>query len=433
VKYNQPYGVSDPNASYVNGNPATGTMGSIPPAEAIEFPQREIANLITGTGVTATNADPNQLAKAIQSGRLYYGLDSGSANHMVCALVPTPPSLRKGMFCFIEVAADNTGASDLTTNGVSAGVTRRDGTPLVLGDLKMGQMCLLCYDGVRWQMVSGGGGGSVINALTQNLDLYVNDAIGNDANDGTANDAAHALKTVQRAVNIAQSYLPSNFGVNIRIANGTYNENVSTTYVSSPAINIIGNVANPDLVIVGLSGACTYPKLGGLIVQGPNVMSVEGVCGRSGTYGLDNPAAFLARAGAVMNIKNTSSLFAQGAVFEAYGGATLNINGNHKFKVNNSPSTGCGFTVYAAGNIYISNSLSIQFNFEAGVVWSQTVGAVDNGVIQIQGHAATWVGATPTGLRYYATLNGIIDTQGGGATYIPGTVAGSTNTGGQYG
>lgn len=431
MKYNQPYGVSDPAAGYTNGNPSTGTMGSIPPAEAIEYPQREIANLITGAGITATNADPRQLSKAIQSGRLFYGLDGGSANHMVTALVPTPDSLRKGMFVFIEVAADNTGASDLTTNGVSAAVTRPDASPLVPGDLKAGQLCLLVYDGLRWQMVSGGGGRSVVNVLTQNLDLYVNDAIGNDVNDGSANDAAHALKTVQRAVNIAQSYLPSNFGVNIRIANGTYNESVLTTYVSSPAMNIIGNIANPDLVIVGQSGAVVFPKVGGLVVQGPNLMTVEGVCGRSGTSTTDNPACFLARAGATMQTKNTSNLLSQGPVLEAYGGATLNIYGNHKFKTMTS-ATCTGILAYSGGNVFLSAAVPVAFTFEAGVSWGATVGAVNNGVVAIQGHIATFSGPAPTGQRYQAVMNGIIDTQGGGATYIPGTVAGALATGGNY-
>ena len=47
MQYNPPYGVSDPNAPYINGNPSTGTMGSIPPAASIEYPQREIVNFIS--------------------------------------------------------------------------------------------------------------------------------------------------------------------------------------------------------------------------------------------------------------------------------------------------------------------------------------------------------------------------------------------------
>jgi hypothetical protein len=75
--YNQPYGVSDPNAAYINGNPSTGTMGSIPPAASIEFDQREIVAVISYANAHAltdyngapcaapSNADLTQLAKAI--------------------------------------------------------------------------------------------------------------------------------------------------------------------------------------------------------------------------------------------------------------------------------------------------------------------------------------------------------------------------------
>ena len=51
MKYNQPFGISDPNAAYINGNPTTGTMGSIPPAASVEFDQREIVALIAATGL----------------------------------------------------------------------------------------------------------------------------------------------------------------------------------------------------------------------------------------------------------------------------------------------------------------------------------------------------------------------------------------------
>ena len=54
MQYNAPYGVSDPNAPYINGNPSTGTMGSIPPAASIEYPQRELVNLISDAGITPT-------------------------------------------------------------------------------------------------------------------------------------------------------------------------------------------------------------------------------------------------------------------------------------------------------------------------------------------------------------------------------------------
>jgi hypothetical protein len=429
--YNQPYGISDPNAAYINGNPATGTAGSIPPAASIEYPQREIVNLIAGTGITPANGDLNQLAKAIQSGQLFYGLDTGSSNHLVTNLTPTPNSIVRGMYAIIHAAATNTGATDLTTNGLSAAVTRTDGSVLVSGDIKANAMVMLIFDGVHWQLPFSGGA-TTVKILGQNLDLYVNGPIGNDANDGSANDAAHAFRTIQHGVDVAQSYQPSQYGVNIHIADATYNESVLTSPITTPAINIIGNVATPGNVIIGLSGACTFPKLCGLGVQGPNTMNVQGVTARSGTFATDNPGGFIAVAGAVMNVSNTASLFAQGGVFEAFGGSTINFNGNHSFGANSSPSTGSLFLGYQAGNIYVTGQIPITFTVAAVVSVAEIAGAIDNGVVLFQLHHAIWAGSTPTGTRYSAVMGGIIDTQGGGANYFPGTIAGTLASGGQY-
>lgn len=55
----------NPNASYVNGNPATATPGSIIPAAAIEAVQREIVYCIAQAGLTPDPANLNQLWPAI--------------------------------------------------------------------------------------------------------------------------------------------------------------------------------------------------------------------------------------------------------------------------------------------------------------------------------------------------------------------------------
>jgi hypothetical protein len=66
MQYTQPYGVTDPNAGYVNGNPATGTQGSIPPGPAIEAPQREIVAVIEAFGLTPNPANTAQLLQVLQ-------------------------------------------------------------------------------------------------------------------------------------------------------------------------------------------------------------------------------------------------------------------------------------------------------------------------------------------------------------------------------
>jgi len=57
---------SDPDAPYVNGNPATGEEGSIPPYEAVDHPQTELHHLIQYSGQTPSHEDLEQVRKAIK-------------------------------------------------------------------------------------------------------------------------------------------------------------------------------------------------------------------------------------------------------------------------------------------------------------------------------------------------------------------------------
>ena len=61
MKYVPPLGATDPNASYQDGNPEAGILGSIVPAAAIERPQREILNVLTAAGLTPSDTDLTQL------------------------------------------------------------------------------------------------------------------------------------------------------------------------------------------------------------------------------------------------------------------------------------------------------------------------------------------------------------------------------------
>ena len=65
MEYNSPYGNPDPNAGYVDRDTPAGIKGSVPPAAAIEMPQREIVKVIEAAGLIPTNTDPTQLLQAI--------------------------------------------------------------------------------------------------------------------------------------------------------------------------------------------------------------------------------------------------------------------------------------------------------------------------------------------------------------------------------
>jgi len=65
MKYRQPYGITDENAGYVDGNPALGIEGSAVPFEAVEHPQREIVNVIERAGLIPDRNDLTQLYQAL--------------------------------------------------------------------------------------------------------------------------------------------------------------------------------------------------------------------------------------------------------------------------------------------------------------------------------------------------------------------------------
>lgn len=67
MKYYQPYGEEDTNASYSNGNAIAGVKGSIPDARAVEHPMREILAVIVAAGLTPNEADLTQLLDAIMA------------------------------------------------------------------------------------------------------------------------------------------------------------------------------------------------------------------------------------------------------------------------------------------------------------------------------------------------------------------------------
>jgi len=66
MKYVPPLGEAA-DAAYVDGNRSAGTKGSLVPAAAVEYPQREIDHAISFFGLTPVNADLQQLRKAIEA------------------------------------------------------------------------------------------------------------------------------------------------------------------------------------------------------------------------------------------------------------------------------------------------------------------------------------------------------------------------------
>jgi len=153
VRYIQPFGISDLNAPYINGDPTLGRAGSIPPAEAFEHPMRELVHMIqVGGGLAPTSLDLTQLHKATRTQKYQHALDNGTTNNLVCAFTPALDGYNNGHVIRIKVAHTNTGPSVIDAGPGSRNIVRVDGSPLAAGDMVAGGVAVLVYQDNEYQL-----------------------------------------------------------------------------------------------------------------------------------------------------------------------------------------------------------------------------------------------------------------------------------------
>ena len=153
MQYNPPLGQSS-NASFVDGNPSLAIEGSIIPAAAIEYSQREIVNMILKNQISPTNGDLTQLAKAVQADLINWVVDTGTANHMVATVDPAPV-MQQGLKMWVLVKVTNTGTTDFTLNGITKNVLTQGLVNLAGGVIVANGIAIVVYDGTQWQLMLG--------------------------------------------------------------------------------------------------------------------------------------------------------------------------------------------------------------------------------------------------------------------------------------
>lgn len=119
MKYQAPYGSTDPDASYVDRNTPGAVAGSKVPAAAIEHPQREITSVITKSDLAASDGDLMQLAKAVRSLRLNHVPATLAGSALTVTLDPAPArydDLR--VLWVVPGAANAAGAMTININGL---------------------------------------------------------------------------------------------------------------------------------------------------------------------------------------------------------------------------------------------------------------------------------------------------------------------------
>jgi len=184
MRYHQPYGVTDENAPYINGDPSIARQGSIIPAEAVEFPQREAVALIEGAKLTPDDANLSQMLYAVRSQRMNYALAIASGSADIVAVEFDPPvanTMTPGMPLRIKAIANNTGPAQLSTDGILHALRHADGSELVADEIKNGVVFGAVWnDTGYWEFNSymgggggGGGGGTVNNTYNVNIPYTV--------------------------------------------------------------------------------------------------------------------------------------------------------------------------------------------------------------------------------------------------------------------
>ncbi len=519
MKYVPPYGVTDPNAAYVNGNPSTGVEGSIPPADAFNEPLRELHNLVLYNGLTPSDTQLDQVTRAVRRQFVNFGVDTGSVNQLSIALQPAPMGYEKGTPLRVLVGNTNTGACTLNNSGLgNRAIKRPDGSDLQPGDMHAGGIASLVDDGSQYQLTNflsapvgtasivtvkipycgdisvtpntitavfspaltsliegdflavkinntnTGATTMVVNALPV-LPVYRNDGLpvvprdllknevilfefhgtyyqcmsflpsqfrlnadltlyvrtdGNDANNGSANDAAHAFKTIAACI----SYVKSNFAIAGRTVTiqlgiaGSYDPiNVDT--VPNGRIVVRGDPNNQDSYVIPIAGSqmCVY-------CGGSNL-------GVIGVY-----------------LSNTSGVYSH--VVAAFGGQIALTNVTFA----GAATTGNGVTAFSTGEVTLAGTIKFQVNMQAALGafggsitagnWSCNIQCLGGpnfatafaasslcGLITLTYGWTAFSGAA-TGPSYLASANGIINTFGGGSNYLPGNQPGYTATGGWY-
>jgi hypothetical protein len=433
MKYVQPYGVPDPEAAYINGNPSTGTMGSIPPAASIEHPQREVVNFIKDSAVTPDPADLRQLSKSVQSGKVTYSLDGGTSNFI--AITPTPPiaAYQIGMRFCIKAANANTGPTQLNVSNVGwAPVVHGDLSPLGAWEIGVGQLIEVGWDGTHWQMLTGSGGGIIM--MTAPRDIYVNSTTGSDTlYDGSqatvdAPNAHGPFKTLQHAANQMATYNLGGWDFRIHLANGTYNapDHMLPVPNGSGYVWIIGNPLDPTQVVI----------LPSLVNNGDNNSSLGFFGGAWMIDGLYMKTWFLVD-GAVVEIWNMAFGKVQPGTFHLHCvlGATLVMAGGGTLRViGDGTPTGAGFIYGGSNSMPHVGPPGSLVRITGAVTYSSGFAVSEGGAFCAPSFTSISIdaGGSVTGQRYYVGTNGIIATNGQGINYFPGTIAGVQNTGGQY-
>lgn len=125
----------------------------------------------TNTAIPGLNIPTNVITQQTQQ---IFAIDTGIANAAQTTYAPAIVAYVTGQILTFKAAATNTGPTTLQVDALGAKTIKKNGgaTDLAAGDIIIGQMVTVEYDGANFQMIcptapGGGGGGTVTGAILQ--------------------------------------------------------------------------------------------------------------------------------------------------------------------------------------------------------------------------------------------------------------------------
>jgi hypothetical protein len=443
VKYNQPFDQpSNPNAPYIDGNPSAGIQGSIVPAASIEFDQREIVNVIAAAALSPTNADVTQLLQSLKqidvNNIFKASTNLGNASQW-SASVPQLPIMPppRGCAIWFKPGFDSVkGGTVFSVNGSAfVNVTHSNLAPIDIGDVVAAQWVLLFFDGTQWQMVTGGTQRTgQIPLLQKNADWYVNPSTGNDTTyDGTSATIISAtigpFQTIQRAIQETQKYNMNGYSQKIHCADGTYQPFVAGITNGVGTVYIEGNISNPQncVITTASNNQCCGFFNGGVWAMG-------GFRLQTTAPGLDCLATNLT--GTTLTVYGSMRFGTAGRAHLSSGWISIVwIADSTQIYIESGGNAQFHFLATYA-NMLVGNlntSIHPYITFLGPVSFSSAFAYPNNAGMTAVYYSSFTNPGNVTGQRYLATMNGVCNVNQQGPNYYPGTIAGVTNTGGQYG
>ena len=394
----------------------------------------QLRRVIRANGVPESNTDDEMLNRAVRRQRSNY-IDAAGVGGTANAITLTPPVAfaAYGDMSFTPlrfvIETLNTGPVTITVSGLGAkALLKNSGEALVGGELVVGALAEVIYDGVAFRLQSlFGAGGSFRVRLAANLSLYVNSSTGSDTTG--AGSVALPFQTLQKAWNhISANYDLNGYTIVVNCTGAFTAPLIAIGAVpgqlNQESLQFVGNIADPSAVTIGVTNAAAVVGSGSarLIIRG-FFLTANGTGGPLGGVGL------AASDGGSISYGNIRfGACSRAHVASVTGGRVYGmVPAQGSVIAGNAP-------IHAFSDVsgYIDLGAT-AYTFSAPATFSTAFAFAQAGGTIIAYNGVTFGAGSVTGARFNAIVGGMIDTLGGGVGFFPGTIAGGTGTGTETG